>query len=159
MSLFKVEMAPKAFVKRCKSRSSCNSFVRLFSKQKYQKNSALQSWKIKLRTLGFPLSLVGEVMKLLTCRGRPGSCCNCLFADVKKTDRGKNKDESLFHVSTGLGTILLGVSGNWEDKEVTSLPEEFPREPDSENDTSCWKAGWSKSLCRANSLRAFHGGW
>ena len=39
------------------------------------------------------------------------------------------------HVSTGLGTILLGVSGNWEDKEVTSLPEEFPREPDSEKDT------------------------
>lgn len=25
--------------------------------------------------------------------------------------------------------------------------------------TSCWKAGWSRSLCRANSLRAFHGGW
>lgn len=104
-----------------------------------------------------------------------------------------------FHVSTGLGTILLGVSGNWEDREVTSLPEEFPREPDSEKDTwtegqrwvrmvgllfwkyahkmdrqidrshlctsvlnthtSCWKAGWSRSLCSANSLRAFHGGW
>lgn len=40
-----------------------------------------------------------------------------------------------FHVSTGLGTILFGVSGNWEDKEVTSLPEEFPRDPDSEKDT------------------------
>lgn len=40
-----------------------------------------------------------------------------------------------FHVSTGLGTILLGVSGNWEDKEVTSLPDEFPREPDSEKET------------------------
>lgn len=156
-----------------------------------------------------------------------------------------------FHVSTGLGTILFGVSGNWEDKEVTSLPEEFPRDPDSEKDTwvqkttyqntalvpfffsfcflqvwkssftfakhtthtwpniitlhvsacmccisvfdrmlqnllaivfvhmqctsslykschiqsvlnthtSCWKAGWSRSLCRANSLKAFHGGW
>lgn len=41
----------------------------------------------------------------------------------------------LFHVSTGLGTILLGVSGNCDDSEVTSLPEEFPREPDSEKDT------------------------
>lgn len=41
----------------------------------------------------------------------------------------------LSHVSTGLGTMLLGVSGNWEDKEVTSLPEELPKEPDSEKDT------------------------
>lgn len=40
-----------------------------------------------------------------------------------------------FHVSTGLGTILLGVSGSWEDRDVTSLPEEFPRDPDSEKDT------------------------
>lgn len=39
------------------------------------------------------------------------------------------------HVSTGLGTILLGVSGSCEDREVTSLPEEFPREPDSEKET------------------------
>lgn len=41
----------------------------------------------------------------------------------------------LHHVSTGLDTILLGVSGNCDDSEVTSLPEEVPREPDSENDT------------------------
>lgn len=39
------------------------------------------------------------------------------------------------HVSTGLGTMLLGVSGSCEDREVTSLPEELPREPDSEKDT------------------------
>lgn len=43
------------------------------------------------------------------------------------------------HVSTGLGTILLGVSGNCDDRDVTSLPEEFPREPDSEKDT--WTQG------------------
>lgn len=42
---------------------------------------------------------------------------------------------SSFHVSTGLGTMLLGVSGSWEDKEVMSLPEEFPKEPDSEKET------------------------
>lgn len=63
------------------------------------------------------------------------------------------------HVSTGLGTMLLGVSGSCEDREVTSLPEELPREPDSEKETSCWKAGWSRSLWRANSLSAFQGGW
>lgn len=40
-----------------------------------------------------------------------------------------------FHVSTGLGTMLLGVSGNCDDREVTSLPDELPSEPDSENDT------------------------
>lgn len=39
------------------------------------------------------------------------------------------------HVSIGLGTMLFGVSGNCDDKEVTSLPEEFPLEPDSEKDT------------------------
>lgn len=39
------------------------------------------------------------------------------------------------HVSTGLETRLLGVSGSCEDKEVMSLPEEFPREPDSEKET------------------------
>lgn len=39
------------------------------------------------------------------------------------------------HVSTGLGTMLLGVSGNCDDKEVTSLPDELPKEPDSENET------------------------
>lgn len=41
------------------------------------------------------------------------------------------------HVSTGLGTMLLGVSGNCEEREVTSLPDEFPKDPDSEKDT--WK--------------------
>lgn len=39
------------------------------------------------------------------------------------------------HVSMGLWTILFGVSGNWDDREVTSLAEEFPKEPDSEKDT------------------------
>lgn len=39
------------------------------------------------------------------------------------------------HVSTGLGTMLLGVSGSCEDREVTSLPEELPSEPDSEKET------------------------
>jgi hypothetical protein len=39
------------------------------------------------------------------------------------------------HVSTGLGTMLFGVSGKCDDREVTSLPDEFPNEPDSENDT------------------------
>lgn len=39
------------------------------------------------------------------------------------------------HVSTGLGTMLFGVSGSWDDREVTSLPEEFPKEPDSEKET------------------------
>lgn len=29
----------------------------------------------------------------------------------------------------------MGVSGNWDDREVTSLAEEFPKEPDSEKDT------------------------
>lgn len=43
------------------------------------------------------------------------------------------------HVSTGLGTMLLGVSGSCEDREVASLPEELPREPDSEKDT--WGGG------------------
>lgn len=43
------------------------------------------------------------------------------------------------HVSTGLGTMLLGVSGSCEDREVTSLPEELPREPDSEKET--WGCG------------------
>lgn len=46
------------------------------------------------------------------------------------------------HVSTGLGTILFGVSGSWDDREVTSLPEELPREPDSEKDT--WQRRESK---------------
>lgn len=98
--------------------------------------------------------------------------------------------------------MLLGVSGSWEDSEVTSLPEDVPKEPDSEKETwgssggegqapsprsppiapvpggpglpsprypterpgaaltSCWKAaGCSRSLCRANSLSAFQGGW
>lgn len=39
------------------------------------------------------------------------------------------------HVSTGLAIMLFGVSGNCDDKEVTSLPEELPMEPDSEKDT------------------------
>lgn len=39
------------------------------------------------------------------------------------------------HVSAGLGTMLLGVSGSWEDSEVTSLPEDVPKEPDSEKET------------------------
>ena len=38
-------------------------------------------------------------------------------------------------MSTGLGTMLFGVSGNCDDKEVTSLPEELPIDPDSEKDT------------------------
>lgn len=46
------------------------------------------------------------------------------------------------HVSTGLGTMLLGVSGNCDDREVTSLPDELPSEPDSENDT-CIERGES----------------
>lgn len=50
------------------------------------------------------------------------------------------------HVSTGLGTILFGVSGNCDDSEVTSLPEEFPREPDSEKDT-CQR--WKNDKCLA----------
>lgn len=29
----------------------------------------------------------------------------------------------------------MGVSGSCEDREVTSLPEELPREPDSEKET------------------------
>lgn len=49
------------------------------------------------------------------------------------------------HVSMGLWTILFGVSGNWDDREVTSLAEEFPKEPDSEKDTyerkRCFKKG------------------
>lgn len=31
--------------------------------------------------------------------------------------------------------MLLGVSGSCEDREVTSLPDELPREPDSEKET------------------------
>lgn len=31
--------------------------------------------------------------------------------------------------------MLLGVSGSWEDSEVTSLPEDVPKEPDSEKET------------------------
>lgn len=31
--------------------------------------------------------------------------------------------------------MLFGVSGNCDDREVTSLPEEFPKDPDSEKDT------------------------
>ncbi len=46
------------------------------------------------------------------------------------------------HVSTGLGTMLLGVSGNCDDREVTSLADELPSEPDSENDT-CIERGES----------------
>ena len=61
--------------------------------------------------------------------GGHGSCCNC------PCRKGRWDAEAPFHVSTGLGTILLGVSGNWEDREVTSLPEELPRDPDSEKDT------------------------
>lgn len=38
-------------------------------------------------------------------------------------------------MSTGLGTMLFGVSGSWDESEVTSLAEELPREPDSEKDT------------------------
>lgn len=45
------------------------------------------------------------------------------------------------HVSTGLGTMLLGVSGSCEDREVTSLPDELPREPDSEKETWRRQAG------------------
>lgn len=36
--------------------------------------------------------------------------------------------------------MLFGVSGNCDDREVTSLPDELPREPDSEKDT-CGGAG------------------
>lgn len=61
--------------------------------------------------------------------GGHGSCCNC------PCRKGRWDTKAPFHVSTGLGTILLGVSGNWEDRDVTSLPEEFPRDPDSEKDT------------------------
>lgn len=52
------------------------------------------------------------------------------------------------HVSTGLGTMLLGVSGNCDDREVTSLPDELPSEPDSEKDT-CIERGesWESVGC------------
>lgn len=85
--------------------------------------------------------------------GRAGSCCNgpCRRETVGWVGWGPG-GRGVFsrcgprwfsgapsHVSTGLGTILLGVSGNWDDREVTSLPDEFPREPDSEKDT--WTEG------------------
>lgn len=75
-----------------------------------------------------PLSL-GRCDELVTCRG-PGT-----------GDRGGNmlglgpRLVARSHVSTGLGTMLFGVSGKCDDREVTSLPEEFPNEPDSEKDT------------------------
>lgn len=40
-----------------------------------------------------------------------------------------------FHVSTGLGTMLFGVSGKCDEREFTSLPDEFPKEPVSEKET------------------------
>lgn len=50
------------------------------------------------------------------------------------------------HASMGLATMLLGVSGSWEDMEATSLPVELEPGPPSEKLTcekqvSCWKAG------------------
>ncbi len=47
-------------------------------------------------------------------------------------DMSCSQTSSRSHVSTGLGTMLFGVSGNCEEREVTSLPDEFPKEPDSE---------------------------
>lgn len=54
----------------------------------------------------------------------------------KSPVRGPRLDLSWpLHVSMGLWTMLFGVSGNCDDREVTSLAEEFPKEPDSEKDT------------------------
>lgn len=92
-----------------------------------------------------PFGSSGDVMSWSTCRedggqrsrgagwGGGGPCCKLSLQ--KNLGVGRWPPPPWSHVSTGLGTILFGVSGNWEDKEVTSLPEEFPREPDSEKDT------------------------
>lgn len=57
------------------------------------------------------------------------------------------------HVSTGLGTMLLGVSGSCEDREVTSLPEELPREPDSEKET------WGRGDARKEPVKKTRPSW
>lgn len=57
--------------------------------------------------------------------------------------RSRGGADGPLHVSAGLGTMLLGVSGSWEDSEVTSLPEEVPKEPDSE------KVTWGAAAVRA----------
>lgn len=59
-----------------------------------------------------------------------------------RKSRGGGRPAGPPHVSAGLGTMLLGVSGSWEDSEVTSLPEEVPKEPDSEKET--WGRGMGK---------------
>lgn len=52
-----------------------------------------------------------------------------------RLDSTEGLEDSCHHVSMGLGTMLFGVSGNCDDKEVTSLADELPTEPDSEKDT------------------------
>lgn len=42
--------------------------------------------------------------------------------------------------------MLLGVSGSWEDSEVTSLPEDVPKEPDSEKET--WGSSGGEAAAR-----------
>lgn len=82
---------------------------------------------------------------MVTCRVEGGGWDHAATVLAVERDEGDEISGSgggegaPFHVSTGLGTILLGVSGNCEDREVTSLPDEFPREPDSEKDT--WTGG------------------
>lgn len=46
--------------------------------------------------------------------------------------------------------MLFGVSGNCDDREVTSLPDELPREPDSEKDTCGGAGGRKHSILKTN---------
>lgn len=70
------------------------------------------------------------------CSSGGGGEVLCVHADQGGVQHaGWTEVNGLHHVSTGLDTMLLGVSGNCDDREVTSLPEEVPREPDSEKDT------------------------
>lgn len=86
-------------------------------------------------------SLPVDTLNVSSCIIHPVCWCVSSFLNVAQVSArppgapSKSWPPGPPHVSIGLGTMLFGVSGNCDDREVTSLPEELPREPDSEKDT------------------------
>lgn len=86
-------------------------------------------------------SLPVDTLNVSSCIIHPVCWCVSSFLNVAEVSArppgapSKSWPPGPPHVSIGLGTMLFGVSGNCDDREVTSLPEELPREPDSEKDT------------------------
>lgn len=76
---------------------------------------------------------LGKTVPLFPVRSGDGNGINfpCPWYELFSWFLGE-QTSSRSHVSAGLGTMLFGVSGNCEEREVTSLQDEFPKEPDSE---------------------------